>query len=193
VRFLLGDVAKLEGQPWCVLELENARFMEMYLRRVLGHVPSMFRGHAFEMHVPVMSRGLDEFELAEGGSAVYVRSDDTPSLMRLRRILGVSRLATKNDTGRARDLVWVEDAHVVELQKREDAAITESSASIHEGSRVSVVDGRHRDRVGVVHQVSGDSAVVRLKWGGREIALETFTSNLRVVPMQWWHSLLEKE
>lgn len=46
-----GDVSRLKGKPWFMLDFHNEKCVEAVLRRLCKQVPGIFRDEAFEMFV----------------------------------------------------------------------------------------------------------------------------------------------
>lgn len=176
--FTFGQIDKLKGKSWAILELKGETEAETYLRRILQVVKRVFEGRALEFYVPIKARGLGHFELLEG-TFTYVRSDYFVGLARLKRVWGVDGLVTKCGTGHLRDVLWVEDKHIQELQQKEQELDAEREGKIILGAGVRVLDGQYRDFHGRVTERTGGKAEVEVDLGFRKILLSTFARNLR--------------
>lgn len=186
MRFTFGEVKKLKGTQWYLLEFQNNRLIESYLKRVITYVKDHFKRHAFEMVVPVRSRDLDEFELLEAGLTVYVRSDYTQGLLALWHMQGINGLSTRGSTNFPKDLVKVDDSYIKKLQKIEDDLDKARASAIQVGSKVRVLDGKMRDFTGEVVAVSKRRIQVKISAIFREVLLSTFPANLKLTDHDWY-------
>src|SRR5271157_618913 len=112
-----GDVSRVQGLPWFMMELRSEKTIESTMRRVGKALHGIFRHDPIEIFIPVIKRDLDVFEMSTG-PYVFVRSNSFQSLLRLKSITGVVALVTEGDTQRPSKAIQVEDTYVQSLIKQ---------------------------------------------------------------------------
>lgn len=175
-----GDVAKLKGSDWYMVELcsESANAMEASIRRVAKALPSIFREHPVEVFVPIADRNLNVFDL-NTGSYLYARSSSFDKLFRLKTVTGVVGLSTIGGSNHPSHAIKVEDSFVQQQIAIAKQAANEHAASIAIGSFVRVLDGEMRDWCGTVTNMHDGVAVVRVPLKTKIMLIETSVRNLR--------------
>jgi len=151
------------------------------MRRVGKQIPSIFRNDPVEIFIPVFKRDLDVFELASG-PYVFVRSNNFPSLLRLKTITGVVSLSTIGDSNRPSKAIKVDDDYVQGIIANAKEEFRARSLGIKAGSFIRVLNGEMRDFCGVVEVIGGGKAIVRITLKTKSILLETPVQNLLNIP-----------
>src|SRR5271170_2085917 len=149
-----GDVSKVKGMPWFMMELRSEKTIESTMRRVGKALSGLFRNDPIEIFIPVIRRDLDVFEMSTG-PYVFVRSTSFPALLRLKTITGVVSLVTEGDTNRPSKAISVEDAYVQSLIKAAADEHQRRAIGIEIGSFVRILNGETRDFCGTV-EIIGD-------------------------------------
>jgi transcription antitermination factor NusG len=172
-----GDVSKVKGLPWYMVELRSEKTIESTMRRVGKALGGIFRHDPIEIFIPVIRRDLDVFEMSTG-PYVFVRSTSFSALLRLKSITGVVSLVTEGDTNRPSKAISVEDAYVQGLITQAEDEHRKRAFGIEVGSFVRVLNGETRDFCGTVEIIGDGRAVVRVTLGTKNILLETPVRNL---------------
>src|SRR5271157_5901129 len=104
-----GDISKLKGKPWFMVEIRSERTGESIIKRIGKAAPAIFRNDPVEIFVPVLHRDLDVFEL-KTQCYIFARSTNFANLKRLQTITGVLPLVTEGDCNRAsKVLAWPDE------------------------------------------------------------------------------------
>jgi transcription antitermination factor NusG len=172
-----GDVSKLKGLPWHMMELRSEKTIESTMRRVGNALNGIFRTDPIELFIPVVKRDLDVFEMSTG-PYVFVRSTSFSALLRLKSITGVVSLVTEGDTNRPSKAITVEDEYVQGLIKQAEEEHRKRAIGIEVGSFVRILNGETRDFCGMVEIIGDGRAVVRVTLRTKSILLETPVRNL---------------
>jgi hypothetical protein len=172
-----GDITKLKGMQWYMMELRSEKTIESTMRRVGKSLSGLFREDPIEIFIPVFRRDLDIFEMRTV-NIIFVRSTSFQSLLRLKSITGVVSLVTEGDTNRPSKAIPVEDLYVQDLIKEAEEEYRNRAIGIEVGSFVRVLNGETRDFCGVVEIIGDGRAVVRVTLRTKSILLETPIRNL---------------
>ena len=172
-----GDIAKVQGLPWFMMELRSEKTIESTMRRVGKALNGIFRHDPIEIFIPVVKRDLDVFEMSTG-PYVFVRSTSFNALLRLKSVTGVVSLVTEGDTNRPNKAISVEDAYVQSLIKEAEEQHRKRAIGIEVGSFVRILNGETRDFCGVVEIIGDGKAVIRVTLRTKSILLETPVRNL---------------
>jgi len=172
-----GDVSKVQGLPWYMLELRSEKTIESTMRRVGKALNGIFRHDPIEIFIPVIKRDLDVFEMSTG-PYVFVRSNNFNALLRLKSVTGVVSLVTEGDTNRPNKAIAVEDDYVQGLIKQAEEEHRKRVVGIEVGSFVRILNGETRDFCGEVEIIGDGKAVIRVTLRTKSILLETPVRNL---------------
>ena len=172
-----GDVAKVKGLNWYMLELRSEKTVESTLRRMGKALHGIFRTDPIEIFIPVIHRDLDSFDLSTC-PYLFVRSNNFSSLLRLKSITGCVSLVTEGDTNRPSTAITVEDSYVQGLISEAEERHRKQIIGIEVGSFVRVLNGPTRDYCGIVEIIGDGRAVVRIILCTKSILLETPVRNL---------------
>src|SRR5271170_7848509 len=172
-----GDVSKLKGLSWFMMELRSEKTIESTMRRVGKQLGGIFRHDPIEIFIPVIKRDLDVFELSTG-PYVFVRSTSFNALLRLKSVTGVVSLVTEGDTNRPNKAIQVEDDYVQGLITKAEEEHRKRAIGIEVGSFVRILNGETRDFCGEVEIIGDGKAVIRVTLRTKSILLETPVRNL---------------
>src|SRR5271170_4629884 len=172
-----GEVCKVKGMPWFMMELRSEKTIESTMRRVGKALSGLFRNDPIEIFIPVIKRDLDVFEMSTG-PYVFVRSTSFAALLRLKTITGVVSLVTEGDTNRPSKAISVEDNYVQGLIQQAEDEHRRRAIGIEVGSFVRILNGETRDFCGTVEIIGDGKAVVRVMLRTKFILLETPVRNL---------------
>ena len=172
-----GDITKVQGLPWYMMELRSEKTIESTMRRVGKALNGIFRHDPIEIFIPVVKRDLDVFEMSTG-PYVFVRSTSFSALLRLKSVTGVVSLVTEGDTNRPNKAISVEDDYVQSLIKAAEEEHRKRAIGIEVGSFVRILNGETRDFCGVVEIIGDGKAVIRVTLRTKSILLETPVRNL---------------
>ena len=172
-----GDLSKVKGMSWYLVELRSEKTIESTMRRVGKALKGIFRSDPVEIFIPVIRRDLDVFEMSTG-PYVFVRSPNFSALLRLKSITGVVSLVTEGDTNRPSKAISVDDEYVQGLIRQAEEEHQRHAIGIEVGSFVRILNGETRDYCGVVEIVGDGKAVVRVTIKTKSILLETPVRNL---------------
>jgi transcription antitermination factor NusG len=172
-----GDVSRVQGLPWFMMELRSEKTIESTMRRVGKALSGIFRHEPIEIFIPVVKRDLDVFEMSTG-PYVFVRSTSFAALLRLKSVTGVVSLVTEGDTNRPNKAISVEDDYVQSLIKQAEEEHRKRVLGIEVGSFVRILNGETRDFCGVVEIIGDGKAVIRVTLRTKSILLETPVRNL---------------
>lgn len=172
-----GDISKLQGMNWFLMELRSEKTIESTMRRVGKQLGGIFRSDPIEIFIPVIKRDLDVFELSTG-PYVFVRSTSFAALLRLKSVTGVVSLVTEGDTNRPNKAIPVEDTYVQSLIKEAEESHRKRVLGIEVGSFVRILNGETRDFCGEVEIIGDGKAVIRVTLRTKSILLETPVRNL---------------
>ena len=172
-----GDVTKLKGKPWFMVELRSEKTIEPTMRRVGKALPNIFGPEPIEIFIPVFKRDLDTFEM-KTGCYLFVRSTSFSSLLRLKTITGVVSLVTEGDSNRPSKAIKVEDSYVQSIIAEAEEEFRNRALDIEVNSFVRILNGDTRDYCGVVEAIGDGKAIVRITLKTKSILLETPIRNL---------------
>src|ERR1700676_1340076 len=172
-----GDVSRLRGTNWFMMELRSEKTIESTMRRVGKQLSGIFRHDPIEIFIPVIKRDLAVFHLSTG-PYVFVRSTSFPALLRLKSVTGVVSLVTEGDTNRPNKAISVEDDYVQSLIKQAEEEHRKRAIGIEVGSFVRILNGETRDFCGEVEIIGDGKAVIRVTLRTKSILLETPVRNL---------------
>jgi hypothetical protein len=172
-----GNAELLEGYPWYTLELRSNKTTEETIKRIGKAMPSIFKNDPAEVFVPIQTRDLDRFELLTE-CYIFARSLDVNKVSKLRTILGVVQIASKNDVQRPSHYIQMPDDYVQDLIKQCESAHYQRPANINVGSFVRIIDGHTRDFCGTVLKLNSEYCCVRLTLKTKEIVVETPICNV---------------
>lgn len=172
-----GDPATINTKQWYVMELRSERTAEEILKRVLQALKPTFRDEAVEVFVPEERTRENSFALLTE-NYVFVRSDNSAKVGKLRKVTGVQGMVSKDDSARVSSFLKVDDDYVQSLMEKVHEARIRRGAAIKDGSWVRVLDGWDRDLYGHVQSVAGDRAVVRIDLKTKLWFVETSIYNL---------------
>jgi hypothetical protein len=172
-----GDVSKIAGQPWFMLEIRSDE-PEPTLKRLCKETPGIFREHSLEVFVPALPQDLESLALATP-NFVFVRSDHFPSLLRGKQVTGIIGLATEGDCNRPSKSIAVPDAYVQSLISKAEAEWNARGEGICVGSFVRILGGEIRGMCGVVSGIEGDRAIVVVSLMTKQIINECPLRNLK--------------
>lgn len=172
-----GDVSKLKGKVWHMIEIRSEKTGEPTIKRIGKALASIFRSDPVELFIPVQHRDLDVFELRTT-CYLFARSTSYANLNRLRTITGVVQIVTEGDSNRASKALTWPDADVQKMISEAKDAFTKRAAGIIVGSFVRILDGPMRDYCGHVDAIVDGTACVRVDLKTRSVVVETPTRNL---------------
>lgn len=172
-----GQVDKLKGKDWYLVEFRSEKTIESTMRRVGKAIPNIFRNDPIEIFIPVFKRDLNVFEM-KTGCYVFARSTSFPSLLRLKTITGVVSLVTEGDSNLPSKAIKVEDSYVQTIIAAAEEEFRNRGVGIEVDSFVRVLNGDTRDFCGVVEAVGDGKAIVRINLKTKSIILETPLRNL---------------
>jgi transcription antitermination factor NusG len=172
-----GDVALLDETPWYALELRSNKTAEETIKRIGKAMPSIFKNDPAEVFVPIQNRDLDKFELMTE-CYIFARSVDVNRVSKLRQILGVVQIASKNDVQRPSHYLKMPNDYVQELIKQCEDAHYQRPMNVSVGSFVRIIDGHTRDFCGTVLSMNSESCCIRLTLKTKEIVVETPICNV---------------
>jgi|SRR5271166_2119943 len=172
-----GDISKLKGKPWFMVEIRSERTGESIIKRIGKAAPAIFRNDPVEIFVPVLHRDLDVFEL-KTQCYIFARSTNFANLSRLRTITGVVQIVTEDESNRASKALAWPDADVQVIIKESEDAFIKRAQGILVGSFVRILDGPMRDYCGIVDAINDGTACVRIDMKTRSVVVETPIRNL---------------
>jgi len=175
--FTYGDVSKLKGQSWRMLELSNEKTIEQTMRRIGKAIPNIFRNEPVEVFIPVYLRDLDTFDM-KTGIYIFIRTSTLQSLLRLKTVTGVVSLVTEGDSTHPSKAILADDSYVQGLIKEVEQLFWLRSKDLRVGNFVRIIDGETRDYCGKIEVLQGDIACVRINLKTKSILVETPTRNL---------------
>lgn len=172
-----GDISKVKGMHWFMVELRSEKTIESTMKRVGKALHGIFRNDPIEIFIPVVKRDLDLFEMSTG-PYIFVRSTNFQALLRLKQITGVVSLVTEGESNRPSKAIKVEDSYVQTLIQQAEEEHRKRAIGIEVGSFVRILNGETRDFCGVVEIIGDGRAVVRVTLRTKSILLETPIRNL---------------
>src|SRR5271165_1298457 len=157
-----GDISKLKGKEWILIELRSEKTVESTMRRLGGAIKGIFRDEALEIFIPVFKRDLDVFEMRTM-NLVFARSTSFQALTRLRSVTGVVQLMTEGESNQNSKILKVEDSFVQQVIVEAEQEHLNRGIGIETGSWVRILNGETRDFCGIVETISEGRAVVKTK------------------------------
>src|SRR5271157_2370894 len=106
-----GDVSRLKGLSWFLIELRSEKTIEPTMRRIGNALPGIFRDEPVEIFIPIFRRDLDVFEM-KTQCYIFARSTSFAALLRLKSVTGVVCLVTEGESNRPSQAIVVEDSYV---------------------------------------------------------------------------------
>jgi len=172
-----GDVSKLKGLNWFMVELRSEKTIEPTMRRIGNALPGIFRDEPVEIFIPVFRRDLDVFEM-KTQCYIFVRSTSFSALLRLKSVTGVVCLVTEGESNRPNKAISVEDTYVQQIIAEAEEEFRDRGKGIEVGSFVRVLNGPTRDYCGTVEVVNDGQACVRVDLKTKVLLIETPLRNL---------------
>jgi hypothetical protein len=172
-----GDVSKLVGLNWWMVELRSEKTIEPTMRRVGKALPGIFRDEPVEIFIPVLRRDLDVFEL-KTQCYIFVRSTSFASLLRLKSVTGVVCIVTEGESNRSTKAIPVDDVYVQSIIRENEEEFRTHGQGIIVGSFVRILNGPPRDYCGTVEIINDGEACVRVDLKTKSILVETPLRNL---------------
>src|SRR5271157_3404686 len=172
-----GDVSKLRGLSWYMLEVRNEETIEATMRRIGNALAGIFQEDPVEIFIPVFRRDLDVFEM-KTQCYIFVRSTSFSALLRLKSVTGVVCLVTQGESNRPSQAIVVEDSYVQGIIKEAEAEFLEHAKGIEVGSFVRILNGPTRDYCGTVEIINDGFACVRVDLKTKLLMIETPLRNL---------------
>jgi hypothetical protein len=172
-----GDVSKLQGLPWFMIELRSEKTIEPTCKRIGNALPGIFRDEPVEIFIPVFRRDLDVFEM-KTQCYIFARSTSFSALLRLKSVTGVVCLVTEGESNRPNKAIPVEDSYVQSVIKEAEAEFRDRGKGIDVGSFVRILNGPTRDYCGHVEISHDGTACVRVDLKTKSLLIETPIRNL---------------
>ena len=172
-----GDVSKLAGLNWWMVELRSEKTIEPTMRRIGNALPGIFREEPVEIFIPVFRRDLDVFEM-KTQCYIFARSTSFQALLRLKSVTGVVCLVTEGESNRPSKAIPVEDTYVQQIIREAEDEFRDRGKGIEVGSFVRILNGPTRDCCGVVEIVNDGQACVRVDLLTKVLLIETPIRNL---------------
>ena len=174
-----GDIKKLKGLKWYILEVRSERTVENVIRRVGKTMPTIFKdGGSCEVFVPIEDRDLNLFSLSTS-SYVFLRSDRKKELQKFKGVTGVVGILCEGEQQRIDKALMVEDDYVQELIKTTEEKFMKSPESIQVGSFVRILDGLDKGFCGHVSRIDRGYALIRVELKTRQMFIDTPLHNLK--------------
>ena len=172
-----GDVSRLKGHNWFLIELRSEKTIEPTMRRIGNALPGIFRDEPVEIFIPVFRRDLDVFEM-KTQCYIFVRSTSFSALLRLKSVTGVVCLVTEGESNRPSKAIPVDDTYVQQIIHEAEDEFRDRGKGIDVGSFVRILNGPTRDYCGVVEIVNDGQACVRVDLKTKVLLIETPLRNL---------------
>jgi len=174
-----GDVSKLAGNNWFLLEIRSERTAENIIRRIGNAIPNLIRSNgACEVFLPIGNRDLNGYTL-KTASYLFIRTTEKQDLVKFRSITGVLGLLCSGDQQRLDRALSVDDEYVQGLIQECETAFYEGPSHLKVGSFVRILDGLDRGFCGVIQNIDRDYAMVLVELKTRKLFIETPLHNLR--------------
>jgi transcription antitermination factor NusG len=174
-----GDIKKLKGLKWNILEVRSERTVENVIRRVGKTMPAIFKdGGACEVFVPIEDRDLNLFSL-KTSSYIFLRSDRKRELQKFKGITGVVGILCEGEQQRIDKALQVEDSYVQSLIKETREQFEKRPESIQVGSFVRILDGLDKGFCGHVSNIERGFALIRIELKTRQMFIDTPLHNLK--------------
>jgi transcription antitermination factor NusG len=154
-----GDISRLEGLQWNVLELRSEKTSEETIKRIGKSLKLIFKDDPVELFVPIADRNLDNFKLMTD-CYVFVRSLDPKKIVRLRTVTGVVWLVCHGEGTHPSRLMKIDDDYIQNLIKDCKQAYAERHHGIVPGSFVRIIDGHARDFCGIVKNMDNQGSTI---------------------------------
>jgi hypothetical protein len=172
-----GDVSKLQGLNWFMVELRSEKTIEPTMRRIGNAIPGIFREEPIEIFLPVFKRDLDLFEM-KTQCYIFARSSSFSALLRLKSVTGVVCLVTEGESNRPNKAIPIEDQYVQQIIKEAEEEHRNHAKGIEVGSFVRLLNGETRDYCGIVELINDGQAAVRIDLLTKSLLIETPVRNL---------------
>lgn len=172
-----GDVSRLKGLNWFLIELRSEKTIELTMRRIGNAIPGIFRDEPVEIFIPVFKRDLDTFEM-KTQCYIFARSSSFQALLRLKSVTGVVCLVTEGESNHPSKAIPIEDKYVQQIIGEAEEEFRQRGAGIEVGSFVRILNGETRDYCGTVELVNDGMAAVRIDLKTKSLLIETPVRNL---------------
>ena len=172
-----GDVSKLKGLNWYMIELRSEKTIEPTMRRIGNAIPGIFRDDPVEIFIPVFKRDLDVFEM-KTQCYIFARSTSFSALLRLKSVTGVVCLVTEGESNRPNKAIPIEDQYVQTIIAEAEEEFRNRAQGIAVGSFVRILNGETRDYCGTVEVINDGQAAVRVDLKTKQLLIETPLRNL---------------
>lgn len=173
-----GDVSKLKGMSWYVVELSSEKTSENTLRRLGRALSGIFKSGICEVFIPLEDRDIDLFAL-HTSSYIFIRTDNKKELSSLKTVTGVIGILCEGDQQRIDKAIQVTDEYVQGLITTCREAFHNQTLKVSSGSFVRILDGVDKGFCGTVISIDRDFALVQVELKTRQMLIETPVSNLR--------------
>lgn len=173
-----GDVSRLVGQKWHLMEIRSEKTAENIIRRIGNAIPGIIKSGVCEVFLPVGERDLGVYTL-KTASYVFIRTDCRKELTRFRTITGVLGILCEGEQQRLDKALLVDDDYVQGLIRECEEHFKMAPSDIVVGSFVRVLDGLDRGFCGVVASIEQDYALVAIELKTRKLFVETPLHNLK--------------
>jgi hypothetical protein len=172
-----GDISKLKGLNWFLIELRSEKTIEPTMRRIGNAIPGIFRDDPVEIFIPVFKRDLDLFEM-KTQCYIFARSTSFSALLRLKSVTGVVCLVTEGESNRPNKAIPIEDQYVQQIISEAEEEFRNRAVGIEVGSFVRILNGETRDYCGTVEVISDGQAIVKIDLKTKQLLVETPLRNL---------------
>lgn len=173
-----GDITKLAGQKWYLMEIRSEKTAENIIRRIGNAIPGIIKTGACEVFLPVGERDLNVYTL-KTASYIFIRTDAKRELAKFRTITGVLGILCSGEQQRLDKALMVEDEYVQGLIKECEDSFRLSPSGITVGSFVRILDGLDRGFCGEVTNIDREYALVAIELKTRKLFVETPIHNLK--------------
>jgi transcription antitermination factor NusG len=173
-----GDVSKLQGQKWHLMEIRSEKTAENILRRIGNSLQDIIKDGACEVFIPVGERDLGVYTL-KTSSYIFIRSTSKKELTKFRTITGVLGILCDGEQQRIDKALTVDDEYVQGLIKECEDSFRMAPTGISVGSFVRILDGLDRGFCGKVVSLERDYALVMVELKTRRLLIETPIHNLK--------------
>lgn len=172
-----GDISRLEGLHWNVIELRSEKTSEETIKRIGKSLKNIFRDDPAEVFIPIADRTLDSFELMTD-CYVFVRSLDPKKIVKLRTVTGVVWLVCHGEGTHPNRLINIDDEYIQGLVSKCKTSYNARNLGIVPGSFVRILDGHTRDFCGVVKTIEDEKAIIQIDLKTTSMLIETPIKNL---------------
>lgn len=178
--FQYGDVDRLVGKPWNIVELRSEGGCEGTIRRIGKELPGIFKNDPVEVFIPVGKRDLGKFEI-KTETYIFLRSLDPKKVVQIRQVTGVVWCVCHGQGTSVDRLIYLEDLYIQDLIKQAEIEFDKRADDVDVHSFVRIIDGYARDYCGQVISIDEGVAHVWVKMETLELIVETPIKNLLVL------------